>query len=350
MSQRGWIYQKTGDRYELALVPKLLDDRLPQDLGSTQVRIAVGAVSLNYRDLIALRNKAGRNVDRRIPASDGAGRVVEVGSKVKQWKVGDRVAGCFFQTWQEGRFEMRHHKNDLGGTLDGMLADQVVLEESGIVAIPSWMSELQASTLPCAALTAWYALMDRGGLRAEDTVLALGTGGVSIFALQFATAAGAKVAITSSSDAKLIRVKRMGAWQTVNYRSEVDWDKSLLKATDQKGIDHVIETGGPGTLEKSMNVVAAGGQIAQIGVLTGFGPPSTSLFPIVARNVRLDGIYVGPRQSFVAMNQFIDQHRIEPVIDQVFSFEEADKAFEYLESGQHLGKVVISNERNRVGR
>jgi NADPH:quinone reductase-like Zn-dependent oxidoreductase len=343
MAGRFWTYQKASEKYILKLATRPLTR-----LSDHQVRIAIGAVSLNYRDLIALKNKAGRNVDGRVPASDGAGRIVEVGSAVKQWKVGDRVAGCFFQSWQSGRFEMRHHKQDLGGTIDGMLADEVVLDENGVVAAPASMTDHQASTLPCAALTAWYSIIVRGGLSSGQTVLVLGTGGVSIFALQIAHAYGAKVVVTSSSDSKLIRAQRIGATHTINYRSNPDWDKAVLVATDQLGVDHVVETGGPGTLEKSMNCVAAGGQIAQIGVLTGFGPPTCSLFPLVARNVRLDGIYVGPRDAFVAMNRFFEQKKIQPVIDRVFSFEDAPSAFEYLESGQHFGKVVISNEGNNV--
>jgi len=343
MPSRVWTYQKTSEKYNLKL-----SNRFSARLADHHIRIAIGAVSLNYRDLIALKNKAGRNVDGRVPASDGAGRIIEVGSAVKQWKVGDRVAGCFFQSWQSGRFEMRHHKQDLGGTIDGMLADEVILDENGAVAVSSFLSDHQASTLPCAALTAWYSLVVRGNLARGSTVLVLGTGGVSIFALQIASAHGAKVVVTSSSDSKLVRAERLGAWQTVNYRSNENWDKAVLKATNQMGVDHVIETGGPGTLEKSMNCVAAGGQIAQIGVLTGFGPPTTSLFPLVARNVRLDGIYVGHREAFIAMNQFLEQNKIQPVIDRVFSFDDAPAAFDYLESGQHFGKVVISNEGNNV--
>ena len=343
MPGRVWTYQKTTEKYNLKL-----SNRVSARLADHQIRIAIGAVSLNYRDLIALKNKAGRNVDGRVPASDGAGRIVEVGSAVRQWKVGDRVAGCFFQSWQSGRFEMRHQKQDLGGTIDGMLADEVILDENGVITVPSFMTDHQASTLPCAALTAWYSLVVRGNLAYGSTVLVLGTGGVSVFALQVAHAHGAKVFVTSSSDSKLIRAERLGAWQTVNYRSNADWDKAVLKATDQMGVDHVIETGGPGTLEKSMNCVAAGGQIAQIGVLTGFGPPTTSLFPLVARNVRLDGIYVGHREAFIAMNQFFEQKKIQPVIDRVFSFDDAPAAFDYLESGQHFGKVVISNEGNNM--
>ena len=347
MAGRIWTYQKAAEKTSGKYVLRLAS-RPSAKLSDHQVRIAIGAVSLNYRDLIALTNKAGRNVDGRVPASDGAGRITEIGAAVKQWKVGDRVAGCFFQSWQAGRFEMRHHKQDLGGTIDGMLADEVVLDENGVVAVPTSMTDHQASTLPCAALTAWYSMIVRGGLASGETVLVLGTGGVSIFALQIAHAYGAKVLVTSSSDSKLIRAQRIGAAHTINYRSNPDWDKAVLEATDQLGVDHVIETGGPGTLEKSMNCVAAGGQIAQIGVLTGFGPPTCSLFPLVARNVRLDGIYVGPRDAFVSMNRFFEQKNIQPVIDRVFSFEDAPSAFEYLESGQHFGKVVISNEGNNV--
>jgi NADPH:quinone reductase-like Zn-dependent oxidoreductase len=336
---RAWIYRKNNTSYDLSLedhaVPK------PEAIGSNDVLIDVQAVSLNYRDIIAWKNLAGRRVEGRVPTSDGAGIVKAVGAAVSQWRPGDRVAACFFPRWQTGRFELSNHQHDLGGNLDGMLREQALFHEDALVRLPSHMDFRQGATLPCAALTAWYALVARGGLKSGETVLVLGTGGVSIWALQIAHALGAKVYVTSSDDAKLARAKALGAIDGVQYRAHPNWSEQIWSLTDSRGVDHVVEVGGPGTLEQSMRCVSGGGHIALIGVLTGFGAPSTSLFPLLARNVRLNGIYVGPREEFVRMNQFLEQHRIEPVIDRVFSFEDAPDAFAYLQSAHHFGKVVI---------
>lgn len=306
-----------------------------------QVKVRVRAVSLNYRDLVNRDNLAGRNVAGRVPTSDGAGEVIAVGPDVTEWRIGDRVAGCLFQTWQSGRFDMAYHKQDLGGTLDGMLAEEVLLSAGGVVRVPEHLSWAEAASLPCAAVTAWYSLTTRGGLQAGETVLVLGTGGVSIFGLQFATALGAKVIVTSSSDAKLERARALGAWQTVNYRTQPDWHKVVWELTGKQGVDHILEVGGPGTLEKSLGCIAAGGHIALIGVLTGFGAPQTSLFPLVARNARINGIYVGSRTDFEAMSSFIAERSLRPVIDREFPFDAAPEAFAWLKSGSHFGKVVI---------
>lgn len=306
-----------------------------------EVLVRIRAVSLNYRDLVNCRNLAGRDVAGRIPTSDGAGEVVALGPGVSDWQIGDRVAGCFFATWTDGPFEMRHHRHDHGGTIDGMLADHVLLSADALVRIPARYSFAEAATLPCAAVTAWTALFARGRVQPDATVLVLGTGGVSVFALQLATAAGARVIVTSSSDEKLEKARQLGAWQTVNYRTHPDWEAIVWQLTEKRGVDHVVEVGGPGTLEKSLAAVAAGGQIALIGVLTGFGAPNTSLFPLVAKNARLDGIYVGSRDDFRNLVQFLEQHPITPVIDRVFPFDAASDAYEYLASGQHFGKVVI---------
>ena len=338
MLSKSWFFSKNSIAYDLVRA----DHPLPDALAPNAVRVQVKAVSLNYRDIIAWRNLAGRQVDNRVPASDGAGEIIAVGSNVQEWKVGDRVAGCFFQTWQSGPFDLAHHKNDLGGTLDGMLQSAIDLPETGVVEIPPSLSFEQASTLPCACLTAWYSLFTRGGLVADQTVLCIGTGGVSIFALQFATAIGARAIVLSSSDSKLERARAMGAWETINYRQHPQWADEIWKLTDGHGVDHVVEVGGPGTLEQSMKCVAASGHIALIGVLTGFGAPNTSLFPLLARNVRLNGIYVGSRDKFIEMNAFIESKQIQPSIDQVFPFDEAPNAFEYLQSAKHFGKVVIS--------
>lgn len=333
---RAYELQPEGSKYALALV-----DRPARPLEAHQVVVRVKACSLNYRDLINIGNLAGRNVAGRIPVSDGAGEVVEVGQGVTRVKPGDRVCGIFFQTWLAGRFELRHHQSDLGGTIDGMLAEEVVLHEDGLVKFPDYLSFEEAATLPCAAVTAWYSLVTRGDLQPGSSVLAIGTGGVSIFALQFAKAMGANVYITSSSDDKLKRATELGAVAAVNYKATPAWDKEIWKLTGKRGVDHVVEVGGPGTLDKSIACVAAGGQIALIGVLTGFGAPQGSLFPLVARNVRLDGIYVGAREHFEAMNAFLEAKQIHPVIDRVFPFEEAEASYKHLEGGSHFGKVVI---------
>jgi NADPH:quinone reductase-like Zn-dependent oxidoreductase len=335
-SVRSYRYRTSGDAFALALEAA---DR--PALGPGQVRVGVRATSLNYRDLIHLRKKSGRDVEGIIPLSDGAGEVVETGPAASRFRRGDRVTACFFQSWLGGRFGLEHHKQDLGGSVSGMLAEEVVLHEDGLVPIPAHLTYEEAACLPCAGVTAWYALTTRGGLRPGETVLALGTGGVSVFALQFATALGASVIVTSSSDAKLERARGLGAGQTINYRMTPAWDKEVWRLTERRGVDHVIEVGGPGTLEKSMACVAGGGHIALIGVLTGFGPPTASLFPLLARNVRLDGIYVGSRADFEAMNAFLAEKTIRPVIDRVFAFDEATEAFSYLESGSHFGKIVI---------
>ena len=339
MAFKAWVLRSNSSTFDLVPIEKVAIDsaRIPQD----HVLIRVRAVSLNYRDLIGWKNLAGRKLDGRVPTSDGAGEVVACGSSVRQFQIADRVAGCFFQAWQSEPFDSKHHKNDLGGTLDGMLQEYVCLPESGVVNVPSHMSFELAATLPCAALTAWYALKCRGNLQRGQTVLCLGTGGVSIFALQIASELGAKVFITSSDHKKLAKATELGASETIQYRETPQWGKEVMRLTQDRGVDHIVEVGGPGTLEQSMQCVAAGGHIALIGVLTGFGPPTASLFPLLAKNVRLNGIYVGPRDQFIAMNSFMEKAKMEPVIDRYFEFNEAQQAFEYLESGKHFGKVVI---------
>ena len=336
---RAYRYRRSGSAFALAL-----ETTEPAELGPGQARVRVRATSLNYRDLIHLGHKAGRDVEGIIPLSDGAGEVVETGPGVRRIQVGDRVAGNFFQGWESGPFELAYHKTDLGGSIDGMLAEEVVMPDSGLVRIPDHLSFEEAACLPCAALTAWYALTTRGAFRVGDSVLVLGTGGVSIFALQLSVALGGTVIVTSRSDEKLERARALGAAHGINYRTTPDWEKEVWRLTNRRGVNHVIEVGGPGTLEKSMHCVAGGGQIALIGVLTGFGAPPTSLFPLMARNARLDGIYVGSRADFEAMNTFLADNRIHPVIDRVFPFDQAAEAFAYLESGQHFGKVVIRHE------
>jgi NADPH:quinone reductase-like Zn-dependent oxidoreductase len=334
---RAWTIQTHGGVDGLALV-----EQPHPEPASGEVLVRVRAVSLNYRDLITLElQRPGNLPPPLVPCSDGAGEVVAIGAGVTRFKVGDRVAGIFFRDWIDGAFDLRYHSAAGGGSIHGWLRDFVAVPEHGLVPIPEHLSFDEAATLPCAAVTAWQALFTRGDLRAGATVLALGTGGVSIFALQLANAAGARVIVTSSSDEKLERAKQLGAWATINYRTNPEWDKEVWNLTGKRGVDHVVEVGGPGTLGKSMNTIAAGGQIALIGVLTGFGAPDASLFPLVARNARIDGIYVGSRGDFEAMNHFIERHRMRPVIDRTFHFDQAREAFTHMRGASHFGKLVI---------
>ena len=333
-----WTIIERDSQRELALA-----DWPQPEPAAGEVLVRVRAVSLNYRDLTTLdAQRPGNLPPPLIPCSDGAGEVVATGAGVTRFRIGDRVAGIFFRDWLSGPFELRHHKAALGGSVHGMLGEFVALPEHALVELPAHLSFEEGATLPCAAVTAWQALFTRGELKAGESVLVLGTGGVSVFALQLATAAEAHVIVTSSSDEKLERARPLGAWATVNYKTTPDWDAEVWRITEKRGVDHVVEVGGPGTLGRSMNSIAASGQIALIGVLTGFGAPEASLFPIVARNVRLDGIYVGSRADFEALNTFLTDHQIHPVIDRIFPFAEAREAFAHLRSAAHFGKIVIS--------
>jgi NADPH:quinone reductase-like Zn-dependent oxidoreductase len=308
--------------------------------GPKQVLVRMRAASLNYRDLSIA---AGRNPAVRppvIPLSDGVGEVVGVGDGVTRVGVGERVAGTFFQKWAAGDVAEGKVRSALGGDRDGMLAEYAVLEEDGVVRVPEHLVDEEAATLPCAAVTAWNALVTRGGLRAGETVLVLGTGGVSIFALQFARLLGARVIATSSSDDKLARALELGASDGINYRTTPDWDVRARELTDGVGVDHVVEVGGPGTLPKSLGAVRMGGRISLIGVLTGRSG-EVNPHPIQQKSVRLEGIYVGSRDAFEAMNRAIGLHRLRPAIDRVFPFEDAPAAMRYMESAAHFGKVAI---------
>jgi NADPH:quinone reductase-like Zn-dependent oxidoreductase len=306
-----------------------------------QVLIRVRATSLNYRDLIVAQGTYGSGQKYPlIPMSDGAGEVVAVGEGVTRVKVGDRVAGIFFQNWIYGQLTRQKMKSDLGGGIDGMLAEYVVLHQDGLVVLPNHISYEEGATLPCAAVTAWHAVVTKGNVGAGETVLLLGTGGVSIFALQFAKIHGARVIITSSSNEKLARAKELGADETINYKITPDWEKQVYELSDRTGVDHVVEVGGAGTLPKSLQAVRIGGHISLIGVLSGRGEQVDPL-PILFKSLTVQGIYVGSREIFEDMNQAIAQHQIKPVIDRVFGFNEAQQAYAYLQSAAHFGKVVI---------
>jgi NADPH:quinone reductase-like Zn-dependent oxidoreductase len=306
-----------------------------------QVVVKVGACSLNFRDLGIVRGTYRMPVrENLIPLSDGAGEVIEVGPGVTRVKVGDRVAGCFFQRWAGGEAPSDVHASALGGGIDGMLAEYAVLEEDGIVKIPGHLSLEEGATLPCAGVTVWNAMMEHAKLIAGQTVLLQGTGGVSIFGLQLARMIGIQAIITSSSDDKLARAKALGANHGINYKITPDWEKVALGFTGGGGVDHVVEVGGAATLTRSLGAIRAGGKISMIGGLSG---PATELNPglIFARRANVQGISVGSMQMFEAMSRAIAASGVKPVLDKVFPFDEAQAAYRHMASGAHFGKIVI---------
>jgi NADPH:quinone reductase-like Zn-dependent oxidoreductase len=310
--------------------------------GRGEVLVRVRAASLNFRDLIVAQGMYTGATDSAplIPLSDGAGEVIETGEGVTRWQRGDRVVSSFFQGWVDGAFLPAHMATALGGGIDGVLAEYCVFKEHGLARMPAHLSFEQGSTLPCAALTAWHALFEKGPLRPGETVLVLGSGGVSLFALQFAQLAGAKVIATSSSDEKLDRLKNMGAAGLVNYRAQPDWQDSVLELTGGTGVDHVIEVGGGGTFERSLAACRTGGRVSLIGRLTGV-EDRVDPRPIMAKGLTVQGIYVGSLAMLERMNAAVSSSAIEPVIDRVFPFDETAEAYEHLASGKHFGKVVI---------
>ncbi len=309
--------------------------------GPGEALVRVRACSLNYRDLAVMRGAYGSNVKAPlIPLSDGAGEVVAVGPGVTRVKPGDRVAATFMQTWLEGPAPDDAQANSaLGGAIDGMMAEQVCLKADGLVHFPAHLSFEEAAALPCAAVTAWNALFRSGRIKPGESVLLMGTGGVSLFALQFAKMAGARVIVTSSSDGKIERLRSMGADATVNYKTTPEWDKPVRRLTDGIGVDHVVEVGGAGTLPLSSKAVRRGGHIALIGVLAGRGEFDPRL--MMLKSARLQGIYVGSREMFEEMNRAIALAGIRPVVDRVFGSAELREALGHIESGAHFGKVCV---------
>ncbi|KAL9652192.1 hypothetical protein ABK040_013961 [Willaertia magna] len=314
-----------------------------------QVLVKIKAASLNFRDILILTGKySGINFREEegglIPLSDGAGEVVEIGEDVKEFKVGDKVCGTFYQEWQSGDLKPEYFTNVLGGSTHGVLAQYRVFEANGLIKIPSNLSFEEAATLPCAALTAWHALTHNGiqSVGPNQTVLILGTGGVSVFGIQFAKAAGARVIVTSSSDEKLEKAKQLGATDVINYSKHSNWHEQVRQLTDGKGVDHVLEVGGKGTLEQSIKSVRIGGQVHMIGVLTA---GSTSDFDVgtgvLFSSAILKGVLVGSKAVFESMNKAIEINNIHPVIDKVFGFNQTKEAFQHLLSQQHVGKIVI---------
>ena len=314
-------------------------DSESRPLAADEVRMKVHASSINYRDLSTIRDPESRALPYpRVPNSDGAGEVVETGASVTGFSAGDRVASCFFQDWQDGPCSTLAMNSALGGALDGVLAEEVILKARGIVALPNHLSDEEGSTLPCAGLTAWNALKEVAEIRPGQTVLLLGTGGVSIFALQFAVRLGARVIISSSSEEKLERARAMGASETINYSRQPEWQEQVLKLTGGQGADAVVEVGGAGTLSRSVEACRVAGRIALIGVLTGGEINPTA---IMRKSIRLQGVYVGSRRMFGEMNQAIEHFQIKPVVDECFDFDDARSAYHAMAGAGHFGKLVI---------
>lgn len=306
-----------------------------------EVRVAMRAVSLNYRDLLLLEGSYNpRLALPAVPCSDMVGEVVEVGAGVQRVRLGDRVLGSFVQSWIAGRLSRAHQSTALASPLPGVLASERVFAQEGLVLAPEGLDDVGASTLPCAALTAWHALVDHGRLTAGESVLVQGTGGVSIFALQIARALGATVIATTGRSERVERLLSLGASHVVNYREDPAWGRSVRGLTQGAGVDHVVEVGGAGTLTQSLHAVGPGGNVFVIGILGGASEPFNVL-PVLMNEVRLQGIFVGPRDSLEAMCKALSGNQIRPVVDSVFSFDGAPAAFERLRSGAHFGKVVI---------
>jgi NADPH:quinone reductase-like Zn-dependent oxidoreductase len=313
----------------------------PQKPGHRQVLVKVHACSLNYRDLGIVRGSYRMPVRENIvPLSDGAGEVVDVGPGVTRFKAGDRVAGNFFQRWPGGEPAADTHTSALGGGIDGMLAEYAMLEEDGVVKVPAHLSHEEGATLPCAAVTVWHAMFEHAKLKGGDIVLLQGTGGVSIFGLQFAHAMGIAAIITSSSDDKLKRAKTLGAAHGINYKTTPDWAKAAVEFTGGRGVDHVVEVGGAATLTPSFQAIRVGGKITMIGGLSG-GASELNPGLIFSRRANVQGISVGSTQMFMAMNRAIEVSAIKPVIDKVFPFADAQAAYQHMASGAHFGKIVI---------
>jgi len=315
-------------------------DKAEPQPGPGQIVVAMKAASLNYRDLMTVKGWGGNFPLPLVPFSDGAGDVVAVGDGVKRVKAGDKVCPLFFQSWFEGPVTFESRMLALGGSVPGVLQQKMLIAGEGVSKYPAHLSYDEASTLPCAGLTAWRAITVEAPIRAGDTVLVQGTGGVSIFALQFAKTLGAKVIATSSSDDKLERARALGADYTINYKTTPNWGAEARKFTGGKGVDVVVEVGGENTLAQSMDAARVGGAIVIIGVLGGFSAPV--MVPLVfSKNLRIVGISVGSREQFDDMCAHIDRWKLKPVVDKTFGFDDVPAALKLMESGGHFGKIVV---------
>lgn len=330
---RRYLLDKPGAELRLDSAPEPVP-------GLGEVLVRVRACALNYRDLMIQRGEYGAfKHTPLVPLSDCAGEVLALGEGADEFSTGDRVAACFFQNWQAGRLHAGVYGSDLGFGLQGVLSELRVFPQAALVKLPRYLSFAEGATLPCAGVTAFNATVPH--LSRGHTVLLLGTGGVSLFALQFARASGARVIITSSDDAKLERAGKLGADHGVNYRRYEDWDEEVLNLTDGRGVDLVVETGGAATLERSINALAPGGQVSMVGRLTGVAS-GVNVHGLVYKAATLRGVFVGSKQDFLAMNAFTEQLNIAGLLDDLVPFEQAPKAFERLTTGRHFGKVVIT--------
>jgi NADPH:quinone reductase-like Zn-dependent oxidoreductase len=333
---------KVCEIQEFGIENLVITDRDTPKPAANQVLVKLAAASLNYRDYMMVGGKYNPKLKRpMVPLSDGAGVVEEVGPEVTRFKKGDRVAGCFFQKWIEGSPTRDKAQSALGGGIDGVLAEYRVFSEEGLVSVPAHLSFEEAAALPCAAVTAWHALFLHAPLTPGETVLLQGTGGVSVFALQFAIAAGLRTIITSSSDEKLAHAKSLGAHELINYRITPDWDVEVKKLTHNEGVAKVIEVGGSNTIPLSLRSLRTHGSLSIIGVLSGV-EPAISPTALLVNSIQVQGIYVGSRVMFESMNQAIDLHKIRPVVDKTFAWTDIKAALHYMESQRHFGKICLN--------
>jgi NADPH:quinone reductase-like Zn-dependent oxidoreductase len=322
----------------------LIIEELPMPSpGPGEVLVRLRAAALNFRDTLTVVGGYGsrQKQERLIPLGDGAGEVAELGVGVTSWQRGDRVIACLMPNWQGGEMSEEKSAASLGGSIDGCATEYQIFPATGLVRTPEHLSDIEAATLPCAALTAWSAVISQGRVGPSDTVLTQGTGGVSLFALQFARLAGARVIATSSRPDRLQRLLELGAGEVINYREVPDWGRRARALTGGRGIDHVVEVGGAGTLAQSIRAVRVGGTLSLIGVLGG-AKPDFNLAHVVMQNIRLQGVTVGSRDQLEHMLAAIAAHKLKPVIDRVFPLAEIRAAIEHLGAGRHVGKVCIS--------
>lgn len=328
-------------RERFGLEQLLPGERPDPQPGAGQVQLRMRAAALNYRDLLTVRGQYNpKQPLPLVPCSDGVGEVVALGAGVDRVQVGERVAPMFSQRWIAGEPTRDKLRATLGGPLDGTLCEQLVLDAEGVSPVPEHLSDEEAATLPCGALTAWSALVTHGRVEPGQTVLVQGTGGVSIFALQFASLLGARAIVTSSSDEKLARARALGAWQTINYRSEPQWGREARRLTDG-GVDVVVEVGGAGTLGQSLTAVRPGGRVCLIGVLGG-RTGEVDIAPLFMNQIRVQGVFVGHREGFEAMTRAVAAHGLRPAVSRVFPLAQARQALEHLAAGAHFGKICIS--------
>lgn len=308
--------------------------------GPGQVLVKLKAACLNYRDLAIVSGFGGDYPLPLVPLSDGAGEVVAVGAGVTRVATGDRVSPLFFQGWIAGEPTPAALGTSVGGPIDGCAEEYICVSEQGVSKLPDCLSDAEAACLPCAGLTAWRALVAEGNIKAGDTVLLQGTGGVSIFALQFAMAAGAEVIITSSSDEKLERAKELGADHLINYKATPDWASEARKITGGRGVDHIVEVGGAETLQQSIMAARVGGHVAVIGLLSGL-MKDVNVAAIFSQNLAIKGITVGNREQFDDMVRAIERNNIKPVIDASYPLDALKTALEHMQGASHFGKIVI---------